>query len=1150
MNWLLHFIATLPAISAYRLTDSYDARLTVSGTEAPGALDIPDLGRFGDRYQVLEYVTRGGQAMIWKALDRTLGKQVILRFPSSMCRQLVCLVEELHPDTIAESLEGCNLASAALNRFQEFVDIKYPTRLAKIDGHSLVPLPYDPFVKCLQALSTERSDPAFEVWTMAGNSTLAEEFFLGEVHIRDKRRVWEQLKLILASLADSTLPDMPCCCRKSSPTDCTVSPKLSIVSQIMGHKCPSNYKLKPGHCGPIIHHDIKFDNVMLRRGSSSDISPVVIDFGAAALCGDGSAHGYSRDWVPYWIRSPQYQYSISNTECFGYDLYALGVAWLATELLQNLDSATLVCRAADMLGLTSLPRSPRVRTQPTGGVLVSTDDTTDDMVLERSKASGARSRTASCGSDTIFTIDENLKSTALRPVNLFVRKLHAELLNADNLESEDTFKDSLRRFIAKQKNETTEGKDDMHLTFPAVDVVGVIFPLLRECPSALREETLQVLKCRLDAASRRLKEAVKSNHSVIPRRLLQYREACSRMSDQCTDGQAMALMALISNNDSEAIDGYFSSLEEGERTRLANTILADGESLLAMAAQSRLERVVEVLLRNGARTGVSENQVILKHLTALESKAIPSTADMSQTALWAAAKQPGNRKVLRMLLDKATQELGQRLDDRGNDIWDPSSILSTALSLPSMGMNGGGPTLLSITAESGDLEMLQLVLAIIRPSVFFEKALNHWFVGSASHTPLLRAAAAGKAEACRCLLHAGANIQILDSRGWTVLHLAVSSESLPTVQAVGLPSKMAGLHDAMIPATNSTPLHTAAAGSDPEIVQALLSLGENAIVKNWIGDTALHVAIQKESPSVQIVQMLAQSDGAQAATNIMSQTPLVVAASNCQSVDVLIALVQAASPAVLRRQCQKGYSALHWAAYAGQLDCLQALVRHASIDSFGMAPRGITALMTAVQEGQVPAIRVLMKSSAKDYAFTKDARGRPLALFAGWRNKRPRMGPRATLETLVDLAGPQILQEQDPFGMSVLGRWAYDGNVTMVKFLLKAGADCNATFKQTAGVSRDVEESIFGGLGRISGWTALKMVRKRMDWLRKIGTLPKCECHGASVSCADDNSVSYMGAGTGSWVCGFIWASLDIQLHGVQVALERAGCDGQDTERL
>eukprot|EP00931_Biecheleriopsis_adriatica_P114501 TRINITY_DN9025_c0_g2_i1.p1 TRINITY_DN9025_c0_g2~~TRINITY_DN9025_c0_g2_i1.p1 ORF type:complete len:1174 (-),score=150.62 TRINITY_DN9025_c0_g2_i1:313-3690(-) len=1085
--------------------------------EESGDSGIPNLGRFGDRYQVLDYVTRGGQAIIWTGLDRTLGKQVILRFPMAMCSQPVCLIEELHPDTIAELLEGCTLASTASNHFQQFISSAGVNREFKRLG-----VIHDPFATCLRAISTENSDPAFEVWSMAGNSTLAEEFFLGDVSLDTKRHALAQLKFIIASLGHPSSV-MPCCCRRVSPMSCTTNPQLSRFDRMMGNTCPKYYSLKPGHCGPMVHHDINFANVMLQRSSSGEVSPVVIDFGAATLCSEGQAHGYSQDWVPYWIPSSQYRLSVSNAECFGYDLYAVGLAWLIVELLRNLDGMSLICRAADMLGLTSVSTSsgnlPDLRMMQLTGT----------EALQRT----ASSAHTSCGSDNTFRIDKNLKSTALRPVFHLVHELHTDVLNMTNLESEDLFIASLQRFLAKRETEVAEGKPNLHLAKPSDDILAqVIFPLLRECPSAFAEESNQVLKCRFDAASRRLKEAVKNKHfSIIPGRLLQYREACSKMSKWCSDGESAAMMVLITHNDSEAIGHLFEPLEKDGQIRLANMVLADGESLLAMAAQSRLAAVVDILLRNGADpflTSLSDasNESSIRFISF-------SGSDMPLPALLAAAKQPDNIDVLRMLLDDVIEKMGNKAKDA-----------LASLHATKIGGFPAGPSLLSITAESGDLEMLTLVLDIIRPSKLYQRALNPAINSPGSHSPLLRAASAGRAGVCQSLIDAGADVKVQDTQGWNALLMAVSSTNLPTVQAIGAASRMAGVLDATTP-NIGTPLHMAATGSDPEIVEALLSLNANPAAKNSKGDAPLHVAIGKESPSLQIVKMLAQSNEAQAAQNSQYETPLVAAARQCLSVDALITLVHAASPAVLHKVSRNGYTALHWAAAAGQLDCLEALIQHSGIDSFGTGPWGETALMAAVRRGQIPALQVLMEHGTEDYAFQKDARGRPLSVLAGWRNTPMRFGRTQTLLTLVDMAGTKILEEQDPFGMSVIGRWSYDGDARKVGLLLELGADCNATFKQTVHVNREVEESLFGGLGVVNGWTPLKLVRKRIHWVlqaSKTKTLPQCRGESRSL-----NWWSYMGA----WCAGKpSWRRLFVKLYRTQLYLEQARCDAQDSRHI
>lgn len=111
------------------------------------------------------------------------------------------------------------------------------------------------------------------------------------------------------------------------------------------------------------------------------------------------------------------------------------------------------------------------------------------------------------------------------------------------------------------------------------------------------------------------------------------------------------MVLLITNNDIDSVRGLFSSLpEEEEKHRLANMVLADGESLLAMAAQSGFTEIVEVFLHNGADPLLAP----------------PKTAAGSNTplpALLAAAKETGNIDVLQTLLNHVIGRMGNDAKD-------------------------------------------------------------------------------------------------------------------------------------------------------------------------------------------------------------------------------------------------------------------------------------------------------------------------------------------------------------------------------------------------------------------------------------------------------------------------------------------------------
>ena len=107
-------------------------------------------------------------------------------------------------------------------------------------------------------------------------------------------------------------------------------------------------------------------------------------------------------------------------------------------------------------------------------------------------------------------------------------------------------------------------------------------------------------------------------------------------------------------------------------------------------------------------------------------------------------------------------------------------------------------------------------------------------------TPAIVASKGGKLRVLEQLIGAGANLEISDGEGWTVLHWVAQEGHLSLVSCIlDRAPILLNVHDKR----GLTPLHVAAWAGNKKMVQRLLAEGANVNAEtNW-GETPLHHAV-------------------------------------------------------------------------------------------------------------------------------------------------------------------------------------------------------------------------------------------------------------------------------------------------------------------
>eukprot|EP00928_Gymnodinium_smaydae_P083014 TRINITY_DN66291_c0_g1_i1.p1 TRINITY_DN66291_c0_g1~~TRINITY_DN66291_c0_g1_i1.p1 ORF type:complete len:432 (-),score=18.03 TRINITY_DN66291_c0_g1_i1:28-1323(-) len=387
-------------------SDTVKLNPTVSHERPPA-----DLSQYG--YELDVKLGSGGQSFFWRATEVSSGRQVAIQFPFAMCENVVCRVAEIDTQTLEELRSSCDLASAA-NGYYERYNASHESY----------------FTMCLVSVSVEASHLAFQVWELVEGDNMDEAFFfgsamLGTLNLGAKRRIIAQLGEAIALLSQGA-QQRTCCCSMEFMNDCSTFFEWSTLDYMFFRTCPSGYLPRPGRCGAIVHHDIKFDNVVLKLVAGTDgethVHPKLIDFGAAAWCHDGKSNAYSEDWAPFWLADAR---RFPSRECWSYDIYGLGVAWLTTELLEEVDPDQLRCYMF-------------ARDNPAGR---------SDAPSTIDNVSHASFNIHPCDAPDEFS---SFRQSATSVLGRFVHELHRQLLARHALIADEPFRQALDTFQLPQ----------------------------------------------------------------------------------------------------------------------------------------------------------------------------------------------------------------------------------------------------------------------------------------------------------------------------------------------------------------------------------------------------------------------------------------------------------------------------------------------------------------------------------------------------------------------------------------------------------------------------------------------------------------------------------------------------------------------------
>ena len=334
-------------------------------------------------------------------------------------------------------------------------------------------------------------------------------------------------------------------------------------------------------------------------------------------------------------------------------------------------------------------------------------------------------------------------------------------------------------------------------------------------------------------------------------------------------------------------------------------------------------------------------------------------------------------------------------------------------------VNGNGNTLLHYAVDG---DCTKEVLQAIVESGIDVKATNRNGI-----TALMTASRRGNIDAISVLLHAGADPNIVDGNGNTLLHYAVDGDCRKEVLQAIVES---GID---VNATNRngiTVLMVASTHGNIDAISELLHAGADPNIIDVDGNTFLHKALDVDC-SKEVLQAIVESGVDVNATNKNGITPLMKASRRGNRDAISVLLHAGADPNIVDGN---GDTLLRYGVHGHcSKETLQAIVE-SGVDVNATNKNGITALMKASRRGNIDAISVLLHAGADPNIVDGD--GDTLLRYAvdGDCSKEVL---QAIVESGIDV------NATNKNGITALMKASRRGNIDAIAILLHAGADPN-----------------------------------------------------------------------------------------------------------
>ena len=294
------------------------------------------------------------------------------------------------------------------------------------------------------------------------------------------------------------------------------------------------------------------------------------------------------------------------------------------------------------------------------------------------------------------------------------------------------------------------------------------------------------------------------------------------------------------------------------------------------------------------------------------------------------------------------------------------------------------------------------------------------------HSPLLRASVSGKFAAVKMLVEAGADLCVTDNGGFICLSLASCFGHTETVRyLVGLKEVDVNHADEEY----NTALHWAGQQNCPDVVRVLIDAGADIEAKDDVGCSPLLWACR--SGMFAVVKILVEAGADVRVTCSKGDTCLILAAccGHTETVRYLVGL----KDVDVNHKGGSGCTAV--LAAANHADVVEVLI-DAGADIEARDNYSHSPLLVASQRGELRVVQMLVRAGA-GVCVTSDEGDTCISLAAV-------NGHTETVRAL--LCMPEVdVNESDNWSCTPLHRAAFDNYSDVVRLLIDAGADVEAT---------------------------------------------------------------------------------------------------------
>lgn len=482
-------------------------------------------------------------------------------------------------------------------------------------------------------------------------------------------------------------------------------------------------------------------------------------------------------------------------------------------------------------------------------------------------------------------------------------------------------------------------------------------------------------------------------------------------STSTTDPEFELFMEAINDGNLKLVKHF---LEKGADV---NGLDDNGFTPLMMAASEDQPEIAQLLIDKGAKVNFVNEQGWTALTEAADEGAYATAKVLLNAGADAHLKINNGASPLKMAASEGHAQILQLLIDKG-------AKLST--------ITAGQPPL-HAAAEEGQLEVVKMLLGM---NADLAQVDEH------GRTPLMYAAEEGQLSVVQFLVEKGSKVNQQDKQGRTAISYAAGERQTEVVRF--LLGKGADL--TLLDENGNSALDFAARENAGEVVKILLSTKEGA--KQLNGNVSILVNASEEG-ALPVVRQLKEAGANVNAPDENGTTPLMAASEEGQEQVVQYLLSVGAE---VNAKTKEAWTALAFAARENQPEVIQLLLAkkadlearctYRSISSYGNRNKptnltfyqGSTPLMVAIEENAVESVKILLENRANANITIGKAK---LEIPANYDWK-------AAYAINPNDPNAALKPEYNTQGWTPLMEAAEQGNETIIKLLLAAGADTNA----------------------------------------------------------------------------------------------------------